>query len=143
MSCLCLACSQCQSFRSDAERYRRPSPGRDQCRAGSLVVKNGSKQLRRTSSVIPMPVSLTSRRTFLSFTRVRSGQGAPLRHRVHGVENQVSDRVAKSGGVPHDDWDVMEINFHADSTAFPERLRSHFGLVNETACSVSAFRWTG
>ena len=72
----------------------RPSP----VPRSPLVVKNGSRQRRRVSSSMPMPVSVTSSRTRRAVCAVLEAraqrQRAAFRHRVEGVENEVDQRLA-------------------------------------------------
>src|SRR6202021_652781 len=67
-----------------------------------LVVKNGSRQRRRVSSSMPIPVSLTSSNTW----RVGGAGGggarharahfehAAVRHRIDGIEDEIGQCIA-------------------------------------------------
>src|ERR1700722_11594976 len=53
-------------------------------------------------------------------------QGAALRHGIHGIENEVGDRITQPAAISQDDWNVLEINDHTDLAARTERLSIPF-----------------
>jgi len=67
-------------------------------------------------------------------------QGTALRHGVYGVENQVGDGITQPASVPKDDWTSWELTTTRIWLPAPKACVSHFGLVNETACSINQLK---
>ncbi len=121
-----------------------------------LVEKNGSRQRRRTSSVIPVPVSLTSRNTWGTGGVVRGSSPAgasrmPVRIRMFppsgiastALKMRLVSSSRSSDSLPR----ILGIGRMSASTRIvrplPRASSRHRGRVRATACSTIWLRESG